>query len=101
MNMIYRFFGYTKYNANHINSSVLIQKKYKDFRKQQDVERIKLIKSIENTFNTNEHTVISEIKNGDPIVYKETIYEKSNINDEIDYYLNERKRIKNNSPKEN
>ena len=94
MNMIYRLFGYTKYNSNHINSSVLIQKKYKDFRKQQDSERIKLIKSMENTLNTNKYTVISEIKNGDPIINKEII-------DEMDYCLDGQKRIKNNSPKEN
>ena len=103
MNLIYRLLGYSKYNATHTNAAILIQKRYQDFRKQQEGERIKLIKSIENTFDTKEYTVISEIKDGTPIVYKETIndliYSDEDSGDEMLYYFNERKRIKN-SPKE-
>ena len=51
MNLIY-----SKYSVIHTNTAVLMQKQYQDFRKHQEEERIK---SIENTFITNEYTVIS------------------------------------------
>ena len=102
MNLIYRLLGYSKYNKTHTNAAVLIQQRYQDFRKQQQEERENLIKSINNTFNTTEYTVIAGIKDGNPIVFKESIDEPSDdeFSDEMNYYLNERKRVKNISPKE-
>lgn len=96
MNVIYRLFGY---NTKRINAAVLIQKRFKEFRKRQKEEREKLIESIHNTFNNNYYTVITGFVNDKPILYKETIRETNINNDEekcdIIYHLQERRRIKN------
>ena len=100
MNIIYRILGY---NTKRTNAAVLIQRRYKDFRNQQEEERMKLIESINNTFNNNYYTVITGFKDGNPITYKERIDELNYTDedtDEMAFYLNERKRIKSKSPKE-
>lgn len=98
MNLIYRIFGY---NSKRTNAAVLIQKRYKEFRNQQEEERMKLIASINNTFNNSYYTVITGFQE---ITYRERIDElddsDEDIDDEMIFHLNERKRIKNNSPKE-
>lgn len=94
MNIIYRILGY---NSKRTNAAILIQKRYKDFRKQQEKERMDLLTSINNTFNNSYYTVITGFQYDNPITYKERIiYSDSDedINDEIKFYLNERKRIK-------
>ena len=105
MNLIHRFLGYSKYNVTHTKAAVVIQQRFQNFRKQQNKERERLIKSINATYADSGFTVISKCKNGIPIMYKEKIDEPKtddeNIKDEMLYYKNERERIKNNSPKEN
>ena len=104
MNLIYRLLGYSKYNLTHTNAAVLIQQRFQIFRKQQEDEREKLIKSINATYTNSGFTVISEYKNGIPIMYTEKLeepkVEDDNLVDEMLYYRNERKRIKDNFTKE-
>lgn len=93
MNLIYRILGY---KSKRTNAAVLIQKRYKDFRNQQEKERMDLLTSINNTFNNSYYTVITGFQDGNPITYKERIVpsDSDEDTDEIDFYLNERKRIK-------
>ena len=100
MNVFYRIFGY---NKKRTNAAVLIQKRYKDFRNQQEEERLKLLASINNRFNNSYYTVITGFKDGNPLTYKEIMLPSDSdedTDDEMSFHLNERKRIKYNSPKE-
>jgi len=104
MNVIYRLLGYSKYKYTHVNAAVLIQKRFQEFKNKQEEDRKRLIKSINATYADSGFTVITECKDGIPIMYKERIKEHKIEDDdyyEMLYYRNERKRIKNNSPKEN
>lgn len=98
MNVIYRLLGYSKYNLIHTNAAVLIQQRFQNFRKQEEEERERLKKTINATYSDIGFTVISEYKNGIPIMYTGKLEEPKIEDDdyyEMLYYRNERERIKN------
>ena len=101
--MIRSFFGLftSQYYTNQMKAASVIQRHYKTYTQNNNDEKLKLMKVMNDTIN-NSYDIVTIDKNGNTVMYKEqieTTYEDDSIIDEYEYYLLERKRIKENSLK--